>query len=60
MENVYHLEVLPYSHGIYKVKVEMADGKRVTLVVTDMEIIDAWKEGNKDPLHNHVKSRLGL
>jgi hypothetical protein len=57
-DNIYHVSVLPYRHGIYKVAVEMNNGMKVTLVVTDMEIIDQWKDGNQEPLYEYILRRV--
>lgn len=57
-KEIYHVSIRPAGHGIYKVAVETYDGKKVTLVVTDMEIIDEWKEGNHDPLYEYILNRI--
>ena len=57
-KEIYHVSIRPSGHGIYKVAVEMYDGKKVTLVVTDMEIIDEWKDDNHDPLYEYILNRI--
>lgn len=57
-KEIYHVSIRPSGHGIYKVAVETYDGKKVTLVVTDMEIIDEWKDDNHDPLYEYILNRI--
>ena len=57
-KEIYRVSIRPAGHGIYKVAVEMYDGKKVTLVVTDMEIIDEWKDDNHDPLYEYILNRI--
>ena len=56
--NIYDIELRPAGHGIYRVKVTMENGYKVTLIVTDMELIDEWKDGNQEPLINHINNRI--
>jgi hypothetical protein len=57
-KQIKHISIRPAGNGIYKVAVETYDGKKVTLVVTDMKIIDQWKEDNHDPLYEYILKRI--
>jgi hypothetical protein len=56
--NIYDIELRPCGHGVYRVKVTMENGYKVTLIVADMTLIDEWNDGNKEPLINHINNKL--
>lgn len=56
--NIYDIELRPCGHGVYRVIATMENDDKVTLIVTDMTLIDDWKDGNKDPLINHINNKL--
>lgn len=55
-QEIYHVSVLPYSHGVYEVTAEFTNNYMFVMQVRDMELIDEWKDGNKEPLINHIKN----
>lgn len=56
--NIYDIELRPAGHGIYRVKVTMENGYKVTLIVTDMTLIDEWKDGNEEPLRSYITNKI--
>lgn len=56
--NIYDIELRPAGHGLYRVKVTMENGYKVTLIVTDMTLIDEWKDGNEEPLRSYITNKI--
>lgn len=57
-KEIYHIAIMPSGHGQYKVNVEMHDGNELTIQVTDMELIDEWKDGNREPLKSYILNTI--
>jgi hypothetical protein len=53
-----HVEMLPSGHGIYKAKVQTVEGHKITIVITDMELVDEWFHGDREVVYDYIKTRL--
>lgn len=58
MTEIYDIELRKASNGVYRVKVTLSNGYKVTFIVTDMQLIDDWNKGNKEPLTNHINTKI--
>ena len=58
MGKIFDIYLEPVSAGLYKARVTLTNGMEFIQVISDMDLIDAWRSGDENPLINYILERL--
>lgn len=58
MGKIFDIYLEPVSAGLYKAYVTLTNGMEFIQVISDMDLIDAWRSGDENPVINYILERL--